>query len=367
MEYKQKEDSLDPYYLLGLTMDVCQKENCNEIIRKAYNKKAKLCHPDKNPGNKEYAQLFELFTTAYDIIKDEKLRNEYNNKKKIESLSSSDFLKLKKNTQDYMESIDYKPATDQQKISFKEKMKELDIKHGYDSSIEKAPISSQDAKKLMTEMYQKRSVQDVQYKPMKIFEEGECFNPEKFNAAFDIVHKAENTSLITHNGIPSAWNDMGSLVNYSQFDKLDNLYVEEQDRHDISKQNYSNLDFSEQIRKLSKEDVKNLKGADYVKGHNKLDDDYYKNMKDKLNNRKILTSEIENMKYNDFKRDDTAGYGIFDQLGLNFNDRLTLDVADDDINRRYEKIMAERQKELTSGPINSTDNIKMSSKKLSSR
>ncbi len=33
--------------------------------------------------------------------------------------------------------------------------------------------------------------------------------------------------------------------------------------------------------------MKNIKGADYVKGHSKLDDNYYKNMKDRLRSRKI--------------------------------------------------------------------------------
>ena len=41
-EYKQKNDVIDLYDILGLTGDVCKQENCNEIIHKAYLKKAKV-------------------------------------------------------------------------------------------------------------------------------------------------------------------------------------------------------------------------------------------------------------------------------------------------------------------------------------
>ena len=52
------------------------------------------------------------------------------------------------------------------------------------------------------------------------------------------------------------------------------------------------------------------------------------------------------MTFDDFKRDDTAGYGIFDQLGFEFNDRLSLDVDEDDIASKYEKLMMEDNNQL---------------------
>ena len=46
VEHKPKNDLPDLYNILGLTSDVCKESNCNEIIQKAYIKKAKVCHPD---------------------------------------------------------------------------------------------------------------------------------------------------------------------------------------------------------------------------------------------------------------------------------------------------------------------------------
>ncbi len=244
IEYKQKNDVPDLYNILGLTVDVCNDSNCDEIIQKAYVKKAKICHPDKHPGRKDIAEVFELLTRAYDILKNEKDRNEYNTRLNLSKQSSSDFIQLKKTAIDNYEAIgEYKPPTDQQNLTFKEQMKAIDLKHGYDSSLEGSTITKQEAKKLMLQMSQKRNVQDNELKPMKIFEENKPFNPEKFNAAFDLVHKRDDSTIISHNGVPSAWNDMGSVINYSNFDNLDNLYVDDNSRLDISKQTFGSIDF----------------------------------------------------------------------------------------------------------------------------
>jgi len=87
-----------------------------------------------------------------------------------------------------------------------------------------------------------------------------------------------------------------------------------------------------------------------VDNHKVIGEDYYKDIKSKLHSRKSDTSTFENVKYGDFKRDDFAGYGIHDQLGFKFDDRLTLDIEEDDITKKYEKLMAERQNSFTLSP-----------------
>ncbi len=52
------------------------------------------------------------------------------------------------------------------------------------------------------------------------------------------------------------------------------------------------------------------------------------------------------MKFTDFKRDETAGYGIFDQLGMKYDDRLSLDVDEDDIVKKFEKLLRKDNKIL---------------------
>lgn len=341
-EYKQRDGLPDLYKILGLTSEVCKESDCNEIIKKAYIKKAKICHPDKHPGRKDVAEIFELLTMAYDILKDSEERNKYNHKLSLHKQSSSDFPKLKKNTNNYMQSIgEYVPPSDQQKLSFKEQMNKLNLKHGFDPCQMDA-IDANDFKKKVNGLTKERTQQDVEFKPDRLFDEGR-FDLRKFNAAFDVAHERKEDSIVQHNGIPSAWNGLGDRVNFSSFDNLDNIYVEDNNRLDTSKQIYSAADFAISTKKLTKDDVAIMDGADYVDKHNVLDDDYYKNMKSELSSRKNQTSDFGKMAYGDYQRDNTAGYGIFDQLGFNFNDRLTLDNIDDNISERYEKLLSERK------------------------
>ncbi len=343
-EYKQKNELPDLYSILGLTIDICKDPKCDELIRKAYTKKAKICHPDKHPGRNDVVELFELITNAYDILKDPIQRTDYNHKLSLVKESSSDFFKLKKQTEDYTQSLgEYLPPTDTQKLSFKEKMKQLDSKHGYDPSMADNVISIQDAKNKLNQISRSRIEQDLEFKPDKLFDD-DRFDLEKFNATFDKYHQTDN-GITAHNGIPMAWNDMNNTSNFCMFDKLDNIYVNDHNRTDTSRQNYGSADFAGKPQKITREDIKDIGNADYVHGHKNLEDDYYKLMKAKLRERKSEADKYDTMKYSDFKKDDTAGYGIFDQLGYKFDDRLSLDI-DDDISKRLEKIMAEREKKL---------------------
>lgn len=347
-EYKQRNDLPDLYNILGLTIDVCKDPNCDEIIKKAYIQKAKICHPDKHKGRKDIEEVFELLTGTYDILRDEQQRLAYNHKLTLNKQSSGDFLKLKKGATDYVKSFgEYtEPSNDQKKL-FKEKMLALDAKHNFNSSMTE-PISQQDAKKKLNDRNKIRHAQDREFKPTRLFEDGH-WNARIFNEAFDLVHNRDDNAIISHNGVPSAWNDMGTTANFSNFDELDNLYVDTGNRHDTGRQIYGSIDFGAPTKKLTKEDISGMKGADYVDKHNVISDDYYTDLKSKLKEREAVTTTFEKMSYGDFKRDDTAGYGIFDQLGYKFDDRLQLDIDEDDISKKFDRLMAERQKELLPG------------------
>ena len=277
---------------------------------------------------KDIAEVYELIISAYDILKDEKQRMTYNNKLTLNKQSSNDFGKLKKNADDFAKTLgEYAPANDQQKLSFKEQMRQLDMKHGYDTSLDSA-ISRQDAKKRMSQISTSRKEQDKLLQPNRLFEDGR-FDIKVFNEAFDKVHK-DNTAIVPHNGVPAAWNDQGGANNFSTFDNLDNLYVDDNNRFDTGRQIYGGVDFGNSPVKITKEEVDKLKGADYVDRHNVLDENYYRDMKQKLRERESEATNFDKMKYGDFKKDDTAGYGIFDQLGFNYSDRLELDNMDEE-------------------------------------
>ncbi|MGC8554123.1 MAG: DnaJ C-terminal domain-containing protein [Candidatus Acidulodesulfobacterium sp.] len=66
MEYK------DYYKILGI-----DKTAAGEEIKKAYRKLARKYHPDVNPNDKTAESKFKEIQEAYDILKDEKKRKEY--------------------------------------------------------------------------------------------------------------------------------------------------------------------------------------------------------------------------------------------------------------------------------------------------
>ena len=60
------------YHLLGIESDADES-----AIKKAYRKKALLCHPDKNPNNPKAAETFHEITEAYSILTDKDTRKAY--------------------------------------------------------------------------------------------------------------------------------------------------------------------------------------------------------------------------------------------------------------------------------------------------
>ncbi|AKI80179.1 chaperone protein dnaj [Acanthamoeba polyphaga mimivirus] len=361
VEYKQKNDVPDLYKILGLTNDVCKESDCDERIRKAYARKAKKYHPDKYPGKKDIVEIFELITMAYDVLKDEKQRNEYNQRLIVEKQACSDYLKLKKRYNDFADSIgELKEPSNEQKLSFKEQMKAINSKHGYDTSQE-AAIPANQAKKKLSSLAKERANQDVNLRPEKLFDEGR-FDLGTFNAVFDKYHKKSDSSIMPHNGVPSAWNEPTNSMNFSSFDNLDNIYVDDNSRLDISRQMFGDIDFGSSLPKISKQDISDIGRADYVDGHKVLGDDYYKDLKSKISEREKDSDLFDKMEYGDYKKD-TAGYGVLDQLGCDFSEIYLDKCLPGSLEQQVEKLMAERKKvipptefQYLSAPVSSRTN-----------
>jgi len=357
-EYRQKEDVIDLYNILGLTQDVCSDPRCQTLIRDSYLKKVVKCHPDKNRDNPEVMELFELIQGAYEILSDEKQRTNYNQKLRMDKQSSSSFSKLKKTAADYGDGS-YKKATSDQQLQFTDQMKNINTTRGYDvSDTANKPIPKKSAKKQLQSFMTDRE-SDLDYKPEKLFESDKDFDGRKFNELFDIVKKQAPTGISTgleiveSTGAPAAWNGGQSIMSFGSFatefdTDLADPFADDSNGFDMVAQPYGNVhshtSFGQTPIKVTKDMLDGLQGADYYDNHNDLEDDYYDKMKEELSTRVKQQSKIEDMGYGDYDRSDTAGYGIFDQLGFKFDDRLTLDLEDDNITARFERALADRQK-----------------------
>lgn len=64
--------SWDPYTVLGVSRSASAGE-----IKSAYRKKAKSLHPDQHPGDAAKAEAFKRLTAAFDLLKDETKRAQF--------------------------------------------------------------------------------------------------------------------------------------------------------------------------------------------------------------------------------------------------------------------------------------------------
>ena len=64
--------SEDLYGILGLSRSATQEE-----IKKAYRALARKYHPDANPGDKEAEKKFKEVAQAYEVLSDERQRQQY--------------------------------------------------------------------------------------------------------------------------------------------------------------------------------------------------------------------------------------------------------------------------------------------------
>ena len=63
----------DYYKILGIDRDANEGE-----IKKAYRSLVLICHPDRNPGDREAEEKFKEVTEAYEVLSNREKRVEYN-------------------------------------------------------------------------------------------------------------------------------------------------------------------------------------------------------------------------------------------------------------------------------------------------
>lgn len=79
------ENGMDLYKILGVT------ENAGaEVIKKAYRKLVKECHPDTHPGDRRAEERFRQVSEAYAVLSDGEKRAQYDRKRNIRKAESHD-------------------------------------------------------------------------------------------------------------------------------------------------------------------------------------------------------------------------------------------------------------------------------------
>lgn len=352
------------YDILNLPSD-CTKNN----IRESFLKLVKQYHPDKENGNEE---MFELVTHAYNILINEKTRQEYDDYYKLSKEMENDHFSLKNNSKSFIKgqvskypssrnssceassdlkdsdssnqncdsddnhssTTDIKASKTCEKIlkkakkNYWSKFKDLDKKHNLDrksdefnfdgnspanNSCEKVNLS-----KKITDLEYIREQDDIENFHDKIFDE--TINPAKFNAVFDKFYKNrdENTSIIPHKGNPEAWdNNISNKISFCSIDNYDKLYLNDDENDEFFNDNFGKI-YSKDLnkhKKISKDDVDKIDEAFYTSNHNYKDSNYTKTIEEKIKEREQESKKLDTRTINDFDMDSSCGgYGITDKI-----------------------------------------------------
>lgn len=334
---QNNKEQINLYKVLGLKRD-CSKNN----IKKAFNKLIVKYHPDKG-GDEE---IYEIIVNAYTVLINDETRSQYDELYELENNSNSGYINIKEKSKDFLSNQNNILSKEDQ-INYKQAWDALNQKHGYyEENKDDMVIPKKECRERVKELNNQREKQYEKDLPEVLFNKNRPIPMEKFNAAFE----ASNTSvldMVEKKEIPDAWNCQGgSITEYSSFDNLENLYDDSSDVSNVHGANYGTIHFDKkQKKKLTKNDIKNVGKAEYYNNHNKIDKNYYDDLKEKLRNRNLESNNFNNKELHQYDKNNTAGYGIFDKLGIKYDDKLKLsDWEDKNVNEAYHKLLQDRSR-----------------------
>ncbi len=290
-------ETVNYYDVFGLKYDASIEE-----IRKKYNKLIIKYHPDKIK-NKEDEGIFEIIQRAYEILSDDKKRQEYdfylNN---IKSVSQVDHYSLKKDFDDYV--MKYYTDTNKEKSqkNFLEQFNSLDEKHGI-SREDKSRLDADEISSRLDNLILEREQDEIEFSQNNIFTE---FDSSKFNSAYDLYKSADSTQITEYKDVKPF-----NFDNLASFGDNDTLYE--------GNSKFSNINIFDKPKvNLSKDKIKNIKSSDYTENHNKLDIEYNNEIEKRIKERELETSSLYNMGISEFNND-SNDYLFSHQVGITQN------------------------------------------------
>lgn len=273
--------TVDLYDVLDVEPECTQTE-----LTHAYKKLVKKYHPDKNRG--KHKDLFDLIVHAYGVLRDEKSRRDYDRLKKMSDKATKPHDAFQSEFDAFIElqeKGDTPEARRAAQIRFQEEFEEMNMRHKFDATKDK-PLSKKDTDQMLEDLRLARDDDNIDLMPDPLFgEDGKGFDNAKFNEAFDLMYDS-GMSMVETKGVPGAYTSIGGNLNDGEYVGVDmdysKLYGENDDMMEFEGQDYANKDSGAQrLRKLTKDDLTSLKGADYVKGHSmRGDKDYASKLED---------------------------------------------------------------------------------------
>lgn len=335
---------IDLYDVLGLETG-CDKSE----IKNAYKELVKRHHPDKGGD----AEMFELITHAFNVLINDDTRDEYNELSRLEKQTNNDYFSLARASQKFMKSQD-ENLTEEELLAKKEEAKkkfnkisqEMDVKHNFDRNKQDV-IDEEDAKRMADDMVLSRQNEkdELELEQDNVFD-GQKFDLAKFNEMFDKMHKSDY-EMIVHDGKPGAWNTTDDDVNFTSYNtNYGDLYDDNSTMTMSSAYSGINVD-SRAKGKLSKHDVKNIKGASYVNDHNVTGDDYNKILEERMKEYQADFKSYDDRHFNDFDKK-VDEFGVFNNLGIE-NAVVGFDWGQDEkqMKKAHEKLLQFREKKET--------------------
>ena len=322
-------------------------------------------HPDHGGD----PQLFELITHAFNVLYNDESRTAYDHAFKISKEAESDFNDMRTAAQEYLQAQDAKvdaqrkffchslkqqypnltkeelekmvddKIKEQSSIEFELANAELDKKHGYKRIKDKETgIDPKELMERLKNLEQLREQESIEYEKERIFDEGEQFNPNKFNEAWDKMYGAGPMDMVIHDGNPAPFDG----TNFSNFQSLNetNLYREE---GEINNDKFGSIQFGKQGKNLTKDEVKKMTGTYDAYNHTAGADtaEYKTKLEELIKQREIETCGFNDMKMEDFVKDDTlGGYGLSYQIDFN-GDNINWD--NEQIRTKYKALIEYRK------------------------
>lgn len=329
-------ETVDLYKVLGVSRTCTVQE-----IKTAHKKLVLRYHPDRG-GDPE---LFEIVNNAYNILVNAETRGQYDILFKQSEETKNSYRDLKAQAREFAKSQPTE-ATEQTKADFNAAWNRLNEKHNYyEEGKDDMRIPLETAVQNWQDVRVNRKKHYEEDKPERIFDPNAPFDSEKFNMAFD-DHHGSITDLVEKKDVPDAWNGTtDNMTTYSNVNDYENVYDDGADVNNLHGINFGLADFDKgkNRKNLTIADMKNVGKADYVKGHNKIGKDYYTNIKQRLAEREIDNKKFDDKEMHQYDKEATAGYGIFEKLGINYDDRLNItDWEDKNVNTAYQKLLADR-------------------------